>query len=193
MIIGYARVSTEEQNEARQITALESNGAEKIFVDKQSGVKLDRKAFNEMINFVREGDTVITESFNRISRSTRDLLKIVDELTKKSVEFISLKERIDTTTPQGKFMLTVFAALGELEREQILQRQREGIEIAKAEGKYRGRTPVNINKKQFEREYKSWKAGETTAVAAMKRLGLKRNTFYRRVAAYEAEHGIREE
>lgn len=190
MIIGYVRVSTMEQNEARQIKALEEYGAKKIFVDKQSGVTLNRTEFKEMMSFVREGDTVVTESFSRISRSTSDLLKTVETLTEKNVEFVSLKESVDTSTPQGKFVLTIFAALSQLEREQLLQRQREGIEIAKAAGKYRGRQPVQYDKKLFGKLYKSWKNEEMTAVAFMKKVGLKPNTFYRRVKEYETEHGI---
>lgn len=193
MIIGYARVSTEEQNEARQIKALEESGVEKIFVDKQSGATLDRKAYQEMLDFVREGDTVIVESISRVSRSTKDLLKTVEILTKKKVEFVSMKEKIDTTTPQGKFILTVFAALSELEREQIRQRQREGIEIAKAAGKYKGRQFKPYDKKLFEKQYKKWKNGEITAVSVMRALDLKPNTFYRRVRDYEIEKGIRKE
>lgn len=95
-----------------------------MFIDKASGKNTERKALKEMLSFVREGDTVITESISRIARSTRDLLSIIDLLTQKGVEFISLKESIDTTTAQGRFMLTVFAAMAELERESILQRQR---------------------------------------------------------------------
>ena len=91
------------------------------------------------MSFVRTGDTVIVESISRIARNTRDLLSIITELTEKGVEFVILKENIGTTTPQGRFMLTVFGALAELERENILERQREGIEIAKSEGKYKGR------------------------------------------------------
>ena len=113
MLIGYARVSTEEQNESRQVEALRQKGVEKIFVDKQTGANTNRPEFKQMMEFVREGDTVITESFSRISRSTRDLLKIVDTFKSKRVEFISMKENVDTSTPQGKFMLTIFAALGE--------------------------------------------------------------------------------
>lgn len=118
---------------------------------------------------------------NFIARSTKDLLNIIDTLTQKNVEFISLKENIDTTTPQGKFMLTVFAAMAELERENILQRQKEGIAIAKAQGKYKGKPPIKINEKQFKTVCKRWKNGEITATQAMKELDLKPNTFYRRV------------
>ena len=138
MLIGYVRVSTQEQNEQRQIVALKEKNVDKIFTDKASGKNTERDALKEMLSFVRDGDTVITESISRVARSTRDLLNIIDILTHKKVEFISLKECIDTTTPQGKFMLTVFAAMAELERDNILQRQKEGIAIAKAKGKYKG-------------------------------------------------------
>lgn len=129
------------------------------------------------MSFVRSGDMVIVESISRIARNTRDLLSIVSELTEKGVEFISLKENIDTTTPQGRFMLTVFGALAELERENILERQREGIEIAKS----KGRKPVEIDETQFKALCKRWRSGEITATAAMNEIGLKPNTFYRRV------------
>ena len=109
------------------------------------------------------------------------LRSIVSELTEKGVEFVSLKESIDTTTPQGRFMLTIFGALAELERESILERQREGIEIAKSEGKYKGRKPVDIDEEKFVAVCKKWRDGKMTATAAINELGLKPNTFYRRV------------
>ena len=181
MRVGYVRCSTIEQNEARQLKMMEEQNAEKIFTDKASGKNTDRAAFKEMMAFVRAGDIVIVESISRIARNTRDLLTIVSELTEKGVEFVSLKENIDTTTPQGRFMLTVFGALAELERENILERQREGIEIAKTEGKYKGRKPVDIDEEQFKAVCKRWRAGEITATTAMNEVGLKPNTFYRRV------------
>ena len=181
MRVGYVRCSTIEQNEARQLKMMEDQRAEKLFVDKASGKNTDRKAFKDMMAFVRAGDIVIVESISRIARNTRDLLAIVSELTEKEVEFVSLKESIDTTTPQGRFMLTVFGALAELERENILERQREGIEIAKSEGKYKGRKPVEIDEERFKVVCSNWRAGEITATAAMQEVGLKPNTFYRRV------------
>lgn len=181
MRVGYVRCSTIEQNEARQLKMMEEQGAEKLFIDKASGKNTDRTAFKEMMTFVRTEDIVIVESISRIARNTRDLLAIVSELTEKGVEFISLKESIDTTTPQGRFMLTVFGALAELERENILERQREGIEIAKGEGKYKGRKPVDIDEEKFTAVCKKWRDGKMTATAAMKELGIKPNTFYRRV------------
>ena len=181
MRVFYVRCSTVEQNEARQLKMAEEQNAEKLFIDKASGKNTDRAAFKEMMAFVRAGDVVIVESISRIARNTRDLLGIVSELTEKGVEFVSLKENMDTTTPQGRFMLTVFGALAELERESILERQREGIEIAKSEGKYKGRKPVEVNATQFKTVCAKWRAGEMTATAAMREVGLKPNTFYRRV------------
>ena len=181
MRVFYVRCSTVEQNEARQLKMAEEQNAEKLFIDKASGKNTDRAAFKEMMAFVRAGDVVIVESISRIARNTRDLLGIVSELTEKGVEFVSLKENMDTTTPQGRFMLTVFGALAELERESILERQREGIEIAKSEGKYKGRKPVEVNETRFKTVCAKWRAGEMTATAAMREVGLKPNTFYRRV------------
>ena len=173
MRVFYVRCSTMEQNEARQLKMAEEQDAEKVFVDKASGKNTNRAAFKEMMAFVRAGDTVVVESISRIARNTRDLLSIVSELTEKGVEFVSLKENIDTTAPQGRFMLTVFGALAELERENILERQREG--------KYKGRKPIDYDEAQMKALCKKWRPGEITATAAMKELGLKPNTFYRRV------------
>lgn len=179
MKIGYVRVSTEEQNTARQEIMLRELGVDELFVDRASGKNADRPELNRMMNFVRRGDTLIVESISRFARNTRDLLDLVERLTEKQVEFVSRKEAIDTTTPTGKFMLTVFAAVAELEREYILQRQREGIAIAKQQGKYRGRPPKAYP--DFERIAARWQKGEITAVQAMKQLGMSKTRFYERV------------
>lgn len=179
MKIGYVRVSTEEQNTARQEIMLRELGVDELFVDRASGKNADRPELNRMMNFVRRGDTVIVESISRFARNTRDLLDLVERLTEKQVEFVSHKEAIDTTTPTGKFMLTVFAAVAELEREYILQRHREGIAIAKQQGKYRGRPPKAYP--DFERIAARWQKGEITAVQAMKQLGMSKTRFYERV------------
>ena len=139
MDVGYIRVSTTEQNTARQEVLMKELGVAKVFIDKLSGKDRNRPALDEMMKFVREGDTVIVESISRFARSTKDLLNLTDELNEKNVRFVSKKETIDTDTPQGKFMLTVFGAMAQLEREQTRQRQTEGIEIAKQQGKYTGR------------------------------------------------------
>lgn len=183
MLLGYVRVSTIEQNEERQIRALMEKGVEEeyLFIDKQSGKNANRDNLKKMIAFSRKGDVVITESISRIARNTKDLLNIIDQLKIKGVDFVSLKECIDTSTPQGKFMLTVFGAMAELERESILERQREGIAIAKENNLYQGRQKMKIDKAAFEKVVKEWREGKITAVAAMNQLQLKPNTFYRRV------------
>ena len=178
--IGYARVSTMEQNETRQLHSFEgyTEKIKKVFIDKLSGKNTDRPQLQAMLSYVREGDVVVVSDFSRLARSTRDMLQIVQELTDKGVGLVSLKENVDTDTPQGRFMLTVFAALAELERETILQRQREGIAIAKQQGKYKGRKPISFNEEKFRAECKKWRNGEQTAVATMKKLDIKRNRFY---------------
>ncbi|MEE1198146.1 MAG: recombinase family protein [Acutalibacteraceae bacterium] len=184
MKIGYIRVSTEEQNEARQEVLMKELKVDQVFIDKTSGKNTERPQLKEMMSFVRKGDTVVVESISRFARNTKDLLSLVEQLSKKQVQFISKKETIDTTTPAGKFMLTVFAAVSELEREYILQRQFEGIAIAKAKGVYKGRKP--IEHPDFNKIVSIWKNGKITAVEAMKRLGgMKPTTFYRKVKLLE--------
>ena len=156
-------------------------GVDEIYIDRMSGKNTERPELKRMLSFVRQGDTVIVESISRFARNTRDLLELVEQLTAKGVGFVSQKESIDTSTPTGKFMLTVFGAVAELEREYILQRQREGIEIARAQGKYKGRKP--ISSPDFDKVAAQWRRGELTAVQAMKRLGMSKATFYRRVAS----------
>lgn len=181
MKVGYIRVSTQEQNTARQEVLMEDLGVEKIYVDKLSGRSTNRPQLKEMLGFVRSGDTVIVESISRFARNTRDLLELVEVLTERGVEFISKKESIDTTTPAGKFMLTVFAAVAELERGYILDRQREGIAIAKANGLYKGRRPKAVDERLWAELYDKWQAGEITAVEFMHRMGMSKSSFYRMV------------
>lgn len=158
---------------------MEELGVDQVYIDRISGKNTDRPELKRMMTFVREGDMVIVESISRFARNTRDLLDLVEQLTRKRVEFVSKKEAIDTTTPSGKFMLTVFGAVAELEREYILQRQREGIAIAKAKGIYKGRKP--IERPEFNQVVTLWRRGTITAVEAMKRLDMKPSTFYRKV------------
>ena len=181
MKIGYVRVSTQEQNTVRQEVLMEELGVDDIFIDRMSGKSIGRPGLQRMMEFVRRGDTVIVESISRFARNTRDLLDLVEQLTLAGVEFVSRKEAIDTTTPSGKFMLTIFAAVAELEREYILQRQKEGIAIAKARGVYKGRKP--IQHPGFDKVVAQWKTGEITAREAMRRLDMKPSTFYRKVRA----------
>lgn len=161
---------------------MEQLGVEELYLDRASGKNTQRPQLQQMLAYVRRGDTVIVESISRFARNTRDLLDLVEQLTEKGVEFVSQKEAIDTTTPTGKFMLTIFGAVAELEREYILQRQREGIAAAKMQGKYTGRNPIQVP--GMELVVKQWRAGEMTAVQAMRKLNLKPSTFYRKAKGF---------
>ncbi len=154
-------------------------GVERVFIDRMSGKNTDRPELKKMLAFVRQGDTIVVESISRFARNTRDLLELVEQLQAKGVEFISKKEALDTTTPSGKFMLTIFGAVAELEREHILQRQKEGIAIAKANGVYKGRKP--LVRPEFETVVLLWRNGDITAAEATRRLNMSPSTFYRKV------------
>lgn len=184
--IGYIRVSTQHQNTGRQHEGFTAHNIiiDRVYEEKISGKNTDRPQLKAMLQYVREGDTVYVESFSRLARSTRDLLEIVEELTAKGVQFVSLKENVDTSTPQGKFMLTVFAGLAQLERENILQRQREGIDLCLAEGRSYGRPSAEISD-TFAVHYQQWKAGEIKAVDFMALENLPKSTFYKLVKRYE--------
>lgn len=179
MKIGYIRVSTLEQNTMRQEVLMEALGVDEVYIDRMSGKNTNRPELQKMMEYVRKGDTVIVESISRFARNTRDLLELVEKLQEKQVEFISKKEAIDTTTPSGKFMLTIFGAVAELEREYILQRQQEGIAIAKERGVYTGRKP--IERTEFQSVVNLWQSGGITAAEAMRRLDMSPSTFYRKV------------
>lgn len=176
--IAYIRVSTEEQNEARQIAALNSFNIDKWFIEKISGKNTNRPKFKEMMNYIREGDTIYIKDFSRLSRSTSDLLNIIDELENKKIRLISLKENLDTSTPTGKLMLTMIAAINEFERANLLERQKEGIKIAKENGVYKGRKPIE-KPLNWHEVYKLYQTKEITAAEAMKKLNLKHTIFYR--------------
>ncbi len=144
MKLGYVRVSTVEQNEQRQIEALEKYGIEKWYIEKISGKNLDRPRLQEMLDFAREGDTVYVLDWSRVSRSTKDLLALVDMLREKGVHLVSCKENFDTSAPTGRLMMTIMAAIYEFERINMLERQKEGIEIAKRDGRYKGRKRAKL-------------------------------------------------
>lgn len=180
MRIGYIRVSSLDQHCDRQHMVLKQYDLEKIFEEKLSGKDRNRPALQEMLKFCREDDTIYIESISRLARNTKDFLNIVEELSSKNVGIISSKEKIDTSTPQGKFILTVFAALSQLERDTIKQRQLEGIEVAKKKGTRFGRPPIPLPQ-NFTQTVKDWHDGNVTATEAMRRMSLKPNTFYRLV------------
>lgn len=183
MLVAYVRVSTVDQNEARQVEALEKLNIEKWYIEKVSGKDTKREKLQQMLDFVRDGDEVYVMDFSRLSRSVQDLLSIVDTLNKKNVKLVSLKENFDTSTPTGKLMLTMIGAIAEFERMNTLERQREGIAIAKAEGKYKGHKPKELY--NWDEVYAAWRDNEITAVAASNLLGINRGTFYKKVKSEE--------
>ena len=184
MKLAYARISTIGQNEARQIKALEELGIEQenIYLDKQSGKSTDkREKLKELLSFIRKGDTVYVESISRIARNTKDLLTIVDTINSRGAEFVSIKENIDTRSEMGKFLLSIFGAISELELSWIKTRSAEGVAIAKEAGKFKGGQKKKIDEEALKRECKLWREGKQTAIATMNKVGVKPNTFYRRV------------
>ena len=187
MKVAYIRVSTEEQNEARQIEAMKDKGIEKYFTEKVSAKSMKRPQLAAMLDFVREGDTVYIHDFSRLARSTRDLLTILEQLEGKGVQLISNKESLDTHTPTGKLMLTMIAAINEFERENLLERQREGIAIAKKEGKYMGRKPIEIDDTVFINAYEQYKRRELTKKGLAEKLNVSRPTLDKMIKDYLAK------
>ena len=152
MNIAYVRVSTIEQNEARQVEALRVHQIDKWFKEKVSGKDTNRPQLQAMLEFAREGDTIYIHDFSRLARSTKDLLEMVETLQANGVHLSSDKENLDTGTPTGKLMLTMIAAINEFERQNMLDRQQEGIEVAKQKGVYKGRKPIDPDKMQEARK-----------------------------------------
>ena len=173
--IAYVRVSTVEQNEARQREALKAFNIDKWFVEKASGKDAKRPVLQEMLEYIREDDTVYVEEFSRLGRSTADLLATVQRIEDSGAKFVSLKENFDTNTPAGKLQMTMMAAIAEFERAMILERQREDIAIAKREGKYKGRKAVSVpNIEEYYQRYMT-RQGTKTSIAA--ELGISRTTL----------------
>lgn len=177
MKVAYVRVSTVEQNEARQIESLNKHNIDKWYTEKVSGKDTNRPKLIEMLDFVREGDTIYIHDFSRLARSTKDLLDIVERLTEKGVHLISLKENIDTSTPTGKMMLTMIGAINEFERQNLLERQREGIAIAKTEGKYKGRKEITFTDEEFNQAYTEYQSRAITKKELAEKLNISRPTL----------------
>ena len=184
MLVSYIRISHELQDESRQVEMAKQHNAERLFIDKASGKNAERPNLIEMLGFVREGDIVMVESISRLARNTRDLLRIVAELNEKKVQFKSLKENIDTTTPTGRFTLTIFGALAELERENINNNQKEGIAIAKRLGKYKGRAPKKIDVEKFKLRCSQWQKDERDLKDIIEEFGITLSTFFRWTKKY---------
>lgn len=188
-IYGYIRVSSVDQNEDRQLDLMAALGIppERLFVERRSGKNARRPQLRRLMETVRPGDTVVVESISRFARNTRDLLELTERLAAGGVEFVSQKEHIDTTTPTGKFMLTVFGAVAELEREYLLQRQAEGIAAAKRRGKHLGRPAAELPD-CFGELVAAWEKKELSLAEVRRQCGgISEATFYRRLAEYRAE------
>ena len=179
MRIAYVRVSTAEQNEARQIEALKEFNIERWYTEKISGRTTHRPELQEMLDFAREGDTIYILDFSRLARNTKDLLEITEKLKKKGVKLISKKENLDTSTPTGRLILTFLAAIYEFEVTNSRERQLEGIAIAKREGKYKGGKKKKINKNDFDYYYGKYQSREITKTQMAAALKVSRPTLDR--------------
>ena len=181
--IAYVRVSTTDQNEARQNEALNKYNIDKWYVEKITGKDTNRPKLIEMLDFIREDDTVYVEEFSRLGRSTQDLLDIVQHIENKGAKFISIKENFDTKTPAGRLQMTLMAAIADFERSMILERQREGIAIAKKEGKYKGRK--KIKRTDIDIHYDRYMSRKASKTQIANELGISRNTLTRLFNEYE--------
>ena len=181
--IAYVRVSTTDQNEARQNEALNKYNIDKWYVEKITGKDTNRPKLIEMLDFIREDDTVYVEEFSRLGRSTQDLLDIVQHIENKGAKFISIKENFDTKTPAGRLQMTMMAAIAEFERSMILERQREGIAIAKKEGKYKGRK--KIKRTDIDIHYDRYMSRKASKTQIANELGISRSTLTRLFNEYE--------
>ena len=186
--IAYIRVSTAEQNDARQKVALQKYNIDRWFIEKASGKDLNRPKLQEMLEYIREDDIVYVEEFSRLGRSTADLLATVQKIEAAGAQFVSLKEQFDTTTPAGRLQMTMMAAIAEFERDMILERQREGIAIAKAAGKYKGRKEITVpNIGEYYEKYMS-RQGSKVSIAA--ELGISRTTLDKLFKKYVKEQEL---
>lgn len=182
MRIGYVRVSSLDQNPDRQIEDLKAQQAEKIFMDKVSGKNTDRPELQKMLSFIREGDTLIVHSLDRLARNLADLLTMVQELTDRGVSVVFMNERLSfdagaDASPTSKLMLSMIGAFAEFERSMIRRRQAEGIALAKERGVYKGR-PRSISDETLEKVNALVDQGIPLATAA-KKVGISRSTVYR--------------
>ena len=177
MNCAYVRVSTKQQNEARQIEALKKYNIDKWYIEKESGATMDRPKMLEMLRSLKSGDTVYISDFSRLARNTYDLLCIAEDLEHNGVNLVSDKEGLDISTASGKLMITIIAAVNEFERNITLERQAEGIVIAKAKGVYKGGKPKQIDEELFTENLMRYRNGEITKTEFSSALGVSRPTL----------------
>ena len=185
--VAYVRVSTVEQHEDRQCEGLKKYNIDKWFIEKCSGKNTNRPELTKMLDYVREGDTVYVHDFSRLARSTKDLLELVETLNSKGVALVSNKENLDSRTPTGKLMLTVIGAIAEFERTNLLERQREGIAIAKEKGVYKGRKPVDISEETFIEAYSRYQSRQINKSELAKELNVSRPTLDKLIRDYQSK------
>ena len=177
MKIGYARVSTEEQNLDRQLDILKQAGCDRIFEEKVSGIKKDRPELNKMLDQIRTGDVIISD-LTRLSRSVKDLFSLVEQIEEKGANIKSIKESwVDTTTAQGKLMFTIFAGISQFERDLISQRTIEGLNAARARGEKGGRPKTN--EKDIKLAVKMYNSKNYSISEITKATGVSKTTLYR--------------
>ncbi|MFD8533931.1 recombinase family protein [Streptosporangium canum] len=179
-LIGYARVSTKDQLLDRQIFALEAAGCSRIFVDKKSGKDVEREELWKALDYMRPGDTLVVPSLDRLGRSLQDLIAIVAGLRKRGIGFRSLKESLDTTTPGGRLVFHVFAALAEFIRELIIEGTNEGLAAARARGQRLGRPPA-MTPEQVRHARALLAQPDATVASIARLLGVSRSTIYKYV------------
>ena len=175
--IGYARVSTADQNLERQLDLLKNYGVDHIFQEKMSGTKRDRPELTKLLAHITEGDTVVIESLSRLGRSTKDLIELTELLQSKGVQLVSLKESIDTSTPTGKLLFTLMSALAQFERDVIADRTREGLKAARARGRLGGRPKVNQD--SIKKAIKLYNTQQYSIKEIEELTGVKKATLYR--------------
>ena len=188
MKIGYIRVSRDKQTTALQEDAMKREECERTFTDKMTGKRFDRPEFLKMLDMARSGDVIVVWRLDRLGRSLKDLIETVTLLQQRGIELRSLKENIDTTTPTGKLMFHIMAALAEFERDVIRERTIAGLEAARARGKKGGRRKATqtLRPEQLDRAKKLYEAKENTIAEIMALTGFKsRNTFYKYVVNAE--------
>ncbi|MEY4989921.1 MAG: hypothetical protein RIS08_147 [Actinomycetota bacterium] len=176
-IIGYGRVSTGDQNADSQVDALKRAGANKVFIEKFTGTKLERPELTKVFDYLRDGDQLVITKLDRLGRSTKDLLGLLERLNNLKVQLRVLDQNIDTSTPEGKFFFTIIGAVAEFERSLIVGRTKDGLAAARARGRVGGRKPKLSEKQQAEIR-RLYEAGDKTVLEIGELFGVSRPTVY---------------